>query len=52
MKCRMVVVQSDERAQEARARNGVVALLVVGPTVVMFEQKFEGFLRLINRNQP
>jgi hypothetical protein len=33
----MVVVQSDERAQEARARNGVVTLLVVWPTIVMFE---------------
>jgi hypothetical protein len=37
MHCRIVVVHSDERVQEARGRNGVVTLLVIGPTVVMFE---------------
>jgi hypothetical protein len=42
----MIVVQSDERAQEARARNGVVTLLVVRPAIVIFEQKFKRFRRL------
>jgi hypothetical protein len=39
----MVVMHSDERAQQARTRNGVVTLLVVRPTVVVFEQKLERF---------
>ena len=42
----MVIVQSDERAQEARARDGVITLLVIRPSVVMFEQKLKSFRRL------
>jgi hypothetical protein len=42
----MVVVQIDERAQEARTRNRVVALLVLRPTTVVLEQKLESFRRL------
>ena len=51
MNRRMVVAQTNERAQQARARNGVIALLVIGPTVVMFEQKLECFRRLTESDQ-
>ena len=40
---RMIVVHSDERAQQACTRDGVVTLLVIRPAVVMFEQKLERF---------
>jgi hypothetical protein len=43
MNCRVVVTHTDERAQQARTRNGVVTLLVIRPTVVVFEQKLECF---------
>ena len=48
----MVVMHSDERAQQARTRNGVVTLLVIRPTVVMFEQKLECFRWVTETHEP
>jgi hypothetical protein len=51
MNRRTVIMQSDERAHEARTCNGVVTLLIIRPTVVMFEQKLQGLRRLIEADE-
>jgi len=48
----MVIAKDDEGTQQSGGRHRVIAVLLIRPSVVMLQQKFEGLGWLINGDQP
>jgi hypothetical protein len=48
----MVIAKDDEGTQQSGGRDRVIAVLLIRPSVVIFQQKLERLGWLINGDQP